>query len=326
MVEHRRQTLDCVIVAEETAPARTLVVATPRVTGTCSVLRMSAAAPPVARIEPGTSIRLETADCFSDQVRGPADLDSAIDWDAANPATGPVYIEGAKPGDVLVVEIQQILIADHGLMCTGAGWGMLGERIKQRSWRFLTIRAGEACWPGGPSLPIKPMIGVIGVAPAGEAVSCDTPGSHGGNLDTGLIGEGATLYLPVQVRGGLLAAGDLHAAMGDGEVAVTGIEVAGEVTLQVSLRQDLALTDPLLQNDEVVATIASAATLDAAARMATTAMADLLGSRLGIELSDAVMLMSAVGQLRISQMVNPLRTARFEMPKVAYEATYGRLI
>jgi amidase len=114
--------------------------------------------------------------------------------------------------------------------------------------------------------------------------------------------------------------------MGDGEVAGTGVEVAGEVTLQVSLRQDLALTDPLLENDEVVATIASAKTLDEAAALATTAMADLLHSRLGIELADAVMLMSAVGQLRISQIVDPLRTARFEMPKVAYEASYGRLI
>ena len=141
-----------------------------------------------------------------------------------------------------------------------------------------------------------------------------------------MIGEGATLYLPVQVCGALLAVGDLHAAMGDGEVGVTGVEVAGTVTLQVGLRRDLALTGPLLENDEVVATIASAATLDAAATMATTAMADLLHGRLDIELSDAVMLMSAVGQLRISQMVDPLRTARFEMPKVAYEATYGRLI
>jgi amidase len=301
-------------------------MATPTVTKDRSVLRMSGAAAPVARIHPGTSICLETADCFSDQVQGPADLGRAIDWDAVNPATGPVYIEGAEPGDVLVVRIQQILIADHGVMGTGAGWGVLGERLEQLSWRFLAIGDGEARWEGGPALPVKPMIGVIGVAPAGDDVPCETPGSHGGNLDTRLIGEGATLYLPVQVPGALLAAGDLHAAMGDGEVAGTGVEVAGEVTLQVSLRQDLALTDPLLENDEVVATIASAKTLDEAAALATTAMADLLHSRLGIELADAVMLMSAVGQLRISQIVDPLRTARFEMPKVAYEASYGRLI
>jgi amidase len=114
--------------------------------------------------------------------------------------------------------------------------------------------------------------------------------------------------------------------MGDGEVAVTGVEVAGEVTLQVGLRKDLALTDPVLEDGDMVATIASAETLDAAAKMATNAMADLLHARLGVELADAVMLMSAVGQLRVSQMVDPLRTARFEMPKSAYESRYGRLI
>lgn len=301
-------------------------MATPTVTKDQSVWRMSRAAAPVARIEPGSSIRLQTADCFSDQVQGPADVGRGINWNTLNPATGPVYVEGAEPGDVLAVHIEQILVADHGGMCTGAGWGVLGDRIEQLSWRFLTIRGGEACWEGGPSFAIKPMIGVIGVAPAGDDVPCDTPGPHGGNMDTRLIGEGATIYLPVQVPGALLAAGDLHAAMGDGEVASTGVEVAGAVTLQVSLRKDLALTDPVLENDDMVVTIASAETLDAAAKMATTAMADLLYTRLGIKLADAVMLMSAVGQLRISQMVDPLRTARFEMLKSAYEATYGRLI
>ena len=142
MAERRRQKLDCVIVPEETAPAMRLVVATPRVTRDHHVLRMSATASPVARIEPGTSIRRETADCFSDQVRG------RPTW--AVPSTGmpptrrrPVYIEGAEPGDVLAVQIQQILIADRGVMCTGAGWGMLGERIEQgagASLRSATAR------------------------------------------------------------------------------------------------------------------------------------------------------------------------------------------
>ena len=119
------------------------------------------------------------------------------------------------------------------------------------------------------------MIGVIGVAPAGDDVPCGTPGSHGGNMDTRLIGDGATIYLPVQAPGALLAVGDLHAAMGDGEIAFTGVEVAGAVTLQVSLREDMSLTDPVLENDDTVATIASAETLDEAAKMATNAMADL---------------------------------------------------
>jgi amidase len=290
------------------------------------VLSMSRTATPALLIQPDTSIRLETADCFADQIQGPDDVGRGIDWDTVNPATGPVFVEGAQPGDVLVVHVEHIDIADHGVMCTGGGWGVLGERIDTLQWRFLTVWDREAQWEGGPSFPIAPMIGVIGVAPAGDAVPCGTPGHHGGNMDTRLITEGATLYLPVFVPGALLAAGDLHAAMGDGEVAVTGVEVAGEITLHVDVRRDLQIVDPLLENDDLVATIASAQTLDQAAKMATDAMADLLHGRLGLSLPDAVMLMSAVGQLEISQVVDPLKTVRFEMPKLAYEHACGELL
>jgi len=298
---------------------------TPTVTSDHSILRMSHAAAPVARIAPGDTIRLETADCFADQITGPADVKS-FDWDSVNPATGPVFVEGAQPGDVLAVRIERVETGGRGIMCTGGGWGVLGDRIDEMTWRFLEVGAGGARWQGGPRVPLQPMIGVIGVAPAGADVPCGTPGSHGGNMDTRLIGEGATLYLPVQVSGALLAAGDLHAAMGDGEVAVTGIEVAGAVTLQVTLRRDLRLHDPVVETEELVATIASAATLDEAAGLATHAMADLLHERLGLDPAEAVMLMSAGGHVRVSQMVDPLRTVRFEMPKAVYEPALGALL
>jgi amidase len=290
------------------------------------VFAMSAAAPPAARIRLGEHVSLETADCFADQVHGPDDVRRGLDWDTINPATGPVYVEGAGPGMALAVRVERIETAARGVMCTGGGWGVLGERIEELSWRFLTVRDGAAQWEGGPAFPVKPMIGVIGVAPVGGDVPCGTPGHHGGNMDTRLIAEGATIYLPVAVPGALLAAGDLHAVMGDGEVAVTGVEVAGEITLQVSLRADLALSDPLLENDDLVVTIASAETLDEAAKMATDAMADLLHARLGVSLADAVMLMSAAGNLRISQVVDPLRTVRFELPKAIIEPVYGPLL
>jgi amidase len=298
---------------------------TPTVTKDHSILRMSRHAAPVARIASGGTIRLETADCFSDQVTGPADV-RGLDWDTVNPATGPVLVEGAEPGDVLAVRIERLETGSRGVMCTGGGWGVVGDRIAELTWQFLDIGNGAASWEGGPAVPLKPMIGVIGVAPAGDDVPCGTPGPHGGNMDTRLIGEGATLYLPVQVSGALLAAGDLHAAMGDGEVAVTGVEVAGVVTLRVTLRRDLRLSDPVVETDELVATIASAATLDEAAGLATHAMADLLHERLGLDLADAVMLMSAGGHVRVSQMVDPLRTVRFEMPKALYEPSRGALL
>ena len=290
------------------------------------VLSMSASARPAVRVDPPSYVQLETADCFGDQIRGPADVDRGMDWEHINPATGPVYVAGAEPGDVLAIRVESIDIAEQGVMCTGGGFGVLGDTIEQTKWRFLPIRDGLALWDDQSSIPIAPMIGVIGVAPAREAVPCETPGPHGGNMDTRLIAEGAVVYLPVQVTGALLAVGDLHAAMGDGEVGVTGIEVSGSVVLHVGLRRDLALTDPLLENATSVATIASARTLDEAAEAATRHMASLLHGRLGMPLHDAVMLMSAAGNLEVSQVVDPLKTARFVMPKLAYERSCGRLV
>jgi amidase len=292
----------------------------------CHVLAMSRDARPAVHIPAGSRVHLETADCFAGQICGMEDVERGIDWDRINPATGPVFVKGAMPGDALSVRIIRIEVGRRGVMCTGGGWGALGDIIAELHWRFLDIADGEARWDDRLSIPVRPMIGVLGVAPAGDPVPCGTPGHHGGNLDTRLIAEGATVYLPVAVEGALLAAGDLHAAMGDGEVAVTGIEVPGRVALDVDVRRDLKLSDPLVEDDERVATIASAFTLDEAAETATRAMADLLSERLGLPLHDAVMLMSAVGDLEVSQIVDPLRTARFVMYKESFEPAFGPLL
>lgn len=290
------------------------------------VLAMSAEAPPVLRVQPPALVELETADCFGDQIHSMADVERGIDWDRINPATGPVYVERAAPGDTLVARVESIETASQGIMCTGGGFGVLADRIPRLHWRFLRIDEGVASWDDDVAIRTEPMIGVIGVAPEGEPVPCGTPGHHGGNMDTKLITEGATVYLPVVAPGALLAVGDLHAAMGDGEVAVTGVEVAGRVVLHVDIRRDLTLRDPLVETSELVATIASAESLDEAADMATHAMAELLSTGLGMALHDAVMLMSAVGDLQVSQVVDPLKTARFTMPKAMYETTHGLLL
>jgi amidase len=159
------------------------------------------------------------------------------------------------------------------------------------------------------------MIGVIGVAPAGAPVSTAAPGAHGGNMDTRLIGVGALLYLPIAHQGALFAAGDLHAAMGDGEICGTGVEVSGSITVRLDVRRDLRIEEPVLEGGDAVVTIASAVTLDEAAEAATRHMADLLMDRLGLDLEVATMLMSAGGDLQVSQIVDPLRTARFVLPK-----------
>jgi amidase len=278
------------------------------------VFALSAKAIPAARVEDGAVVTLETADCFSDQVRQADDRLETVDWDQINPATGPVFVEGAAPGDVLAVEVQRIETAAQGVMAVSDGFGVLAERFPGTACTIVPLADGEAELPGGVRVPVRPMIGVLGVAPSGEPVPTGTPGSHGGNMDTVLVREGATVFFPVAAPGALLAAGDLHAVMGDGEICGTGVEVAGSVRLRLTVRRDLALVNPVVVTRDVVATIASAPTLDEAAALATRDMADLLMSRLGLDATAATMVMSAAGDLRVSQVVDPLRTARFELP------------
>jgi amidase len=272
-------------------------------------------AEPALSIPAGTRLRLETADCFDDQVLVEGDVLSAIDWDRINPATGPVYVEGAHPGDVVSVLIESIDIGHQGVMAVAPGFGVLGDEFPEQVHRIVPIEDGAARIADGVVVPLRPMIGVIGVAPAGAPESTASPGAHGGNMDTRLIGAGAVVYLPVAREGALFAAGDLHAAMGDGEICGTGVEVSGSITLRLDVRSDLQIEEPVLETLDLVATIASAATLDAAAEAATRHMAALLTQRLGISLEVATMLMSAGGDLQISQIVDPLRTARFTLPK-----------
>ncbi|HVJ49819.1 acetamidase/formamidase family protein [Desulfitobacterium sp.] len=279
------------------------------------VYAMSALNQPVLRVENGATVLFETCDCFENQIKSVDTEFEALDWNRINPATGPVYIEGAQPGDILEVKIEHIEIADHGVMMTGPDLGMLGDRLSKNVIRLIPIRDSKAVYEGRVELPLKPMIGVIGTAPAGDPVACGTPGEHGGNMDCTIIGEGTTLYLPVNVPGALLAMGDLHAAMGDGEVSVCGLEVQGEVTVTISVLKDRQLPLPLAKTASSMYAIASAKTLDEAVLDATRNLVGLLTTMTNGTLNeyDAVNLLSLTGNLQICQVVDPLKTVRFEL-------------
>jgi amidase len=281
---------------------------------------------PALSVRAGASVRLETADCFDGQVQAQDDVLDALDWDRVNPATGPVYVEGARPGDVLSVLVESVDFGHQGVMAVAQGFGVLSEAFPEQLHRIVPIEDGTARIADGVAVPLRPMIGVIGVAPAGAPVSTASPGRHGGNLDTRLITVGTTVYLPVAHEGALFAAGDLHAAMGDGEICGTGVEVSGSIAVRVDVRSDLRIEEPVLETRDLVVTIASAETLDAAAETATRHMAALLTQRMGISLEVAVMLMSAGGDVQVSQIVDPLRTARFALPKSTIAGLGGELL
>ncbi|SFB96223.1 amidase [Pragia fontium DSM 5563 = ATCC 49100] len=280
------------------------------------IYAMSASNPPVCRVPPKTDICFQTCDCFEDQIESKDTPFNGLDWNRINPATGPVYIEGAQPGDILKVTIKAITVtAKQAVMVTMPQLGVLGDELTQAEVKIVPLQDGFAHLPGGIQSPLKPMIGVIGVAPEGEAISCGTPDKHGGNMDSKIIRQGATLWLPVNVEGALLALGDLHAGMGDGEVSGCGLEVAGEVVLSVEVIKGKRYPLPMVIDEQYVYTIASELTVDEAVTSATKNMTNLLVEQGNLTRSDAISLMSIVGDLQICQVVDPLKTCRFAMPQ-----------
>ncbi|HIS40441.1 MAG TPA: acetamidase/formamidase family protein [Candidatus Aphodovivens avistercoris] len=282
----------------------------------------SKGAEPALRVASGETVRIRTKDCFGNQVQTPEDELDSIDWDAINPATGPIYVEGAVAGGALKVAIERIELDAQTASCTGKDEGVYGDKLEAWSTRLCAVEGDELVWDDKVRLPLKPMIGVIGVAPAGEPVNCGTPSSHGGNMDTTQIGAGATLYFPVAVDGALFGCGDMHAVMGDGEVSVSGAEVAGHATVTLTALPDLALDTPLLETADEFGVIYSAPSLDEAADGAVHRLVDLVAARTGQDPADLVMLFSLCGDVRVSQMVDPNKTVRFMVPKRVLDA-YG---
>ncbi len=275
---------------------------------------------PALTVSSGETVRIRTKDCFGNQVRSAEDKLDNIDWDAINPATGPIFVQGATPGGALKVRIDNIELDAQTASCTGKDEGVYGDKLDGWSTHLCAIEGDNLIWSDKLSIPLNPMIGVIGVAPAGEPVNCGTPGNHGGNMDNTAITTGATLYFPVAVEGALFGCGDMHAAMGDGEISVSGAEVAGWATVTLTALPNLKLTDPLIENSTHFGVISSAESLDAAADRAVHTMVDLLHNRTGVAQAELVMLLSLVGNVQVCQMVDPEKTVRFMVPKYVLES------
>ena len=275
---------------------------------------------PVLKVPSGETVRIRTKDCFGNQLQGPEDQLSEIDWEAINPATGPIYVEGAVAGGTLKVHIDNIELDAQTSSCTGKDEGVCGDRFSDWATHFCKVEDGKVVWDERLSIPLAPMIGVIGVAPEGEPVNCGTPGKHGGNMDNTAIAAGATLYFPVAVDGALFGCGDMHAVRGDGEVSVSGAEVAGYATVTLTALPELSVPNPLIENDTHFGIIVSAESLDKAAELAVQQMVDLLASRTNESEADLVMLLSLVADVRVCQMVDPEKTVRFMVPKYVLDA------
>jgi len=279
-----------------------------------------AVAPPVATVKPGDVIDTRTVDCFGNAIRKPGDTLSMVKGD--NPLTGPFFVDGAEPGDTLVVKILELTVdGDQGIGALAPGFGALNETsytpmlhapVPEKIWFFPIDRAkNEATFKALDSnfttrIPLHPFLGCLGVAPAlGEARSSITPAEHGGNMDAPEASAGNTVYFPVHVRGALLYLGDGHAAMGDGEIAGTAIEVAMHARVQIDLIKGKAIHWPRFENAQSIMALGAYRPLDDALRIAFTELIGWIHDETGLSDLDAYELLSQVGKVHVTEMVDP---------------------
>jgi len=278
--------------------------------------------PPRLRLMAPAEVTIATLDARGGQFTRPEDVEvTAPDYrdrfPKANPATGPIFVEGAAPGDVLTAEIVRIALGERGYSLVKPGFGVIPEMVAKPVARFAEVKDGAIDF-AGVRLPLRPMVGVIATAPAGEPIGTAYVGRHGGNLDCNLIAEGTTVHLPVRVPGGLFFIGDVHATMGDGEISGSGFEIAAEITVRLGLLKGAATEWPWLETADRIVTLASAPDFDAAAEAAIRAMIPIIMARHGVSEPDAYMLASIRGDLRVNQACrSPIDTSvRFEFPKI----------
>ena len=281
------------------------------------VYNFSAKNEPVKNVEKGEIVVFKTLDCFSNQVRSQDQLITSIDFNRVNPATGPVYVEGAKEGDVLVVDLLDIEVEDRGFIATLPDTGPLFEEGGLRT-KEVPIEDGYIVF-NDVKLPINPMVGVIGVAPKTEEIACGFPGAHGGNMDCSKVVKGSRLYFPVNVDGALFQLGDLHASMGDGEIAGSGVEIPGLVTVKLDIIKDFKLDWPILETKDMWYAIGSDQEFEKALHYSSKQIQDLICKTYGWDRTDAYLYMSAAGSLEICQACKPSDlplAVRFGVPKV----------
>lgn len=276
--------------------------------------------PPAIHVNPGETIVFETLDALDDQIHSNDDPATNVNLDHVNAATGPVYINGARPGDTLVAEILDIQPWEWGAALIIPGFGFLQDTLPGPYTKVVQIKKdGSMRFGEKVTLPARPMIGTIGVAPK-ESITTLSSGSHGGNLDTTDICPGSKVYLPVLVEGALFGVGDVHATMGDGEVCGTGVECGADVTIRLELLKDFPIARPRIETAKEIMTVASAEGLEIAIKIALQDMVGWLQKDKGLTAEEAYVLASLSGNVRIGQIVDPAVTVRVALPKDIFKA------
>lgn len=304
---------------------------------------------PLLTVDPGTVIELSTEDCYGGLVRGFGDLPSQVcTFPYLNPVTGPIAVRGAEPGDTIAVHFVDIRPArDWAISSTFPHFGaltathttaMLHAALEERVWVYdVDVSRGICRYKARNSdleveLPLDPMHGTVGLAPAAnEVIMSLTPGAHGGNMDTPEIRTGTTVYFGVNVSGGLVAMGDGHCRQGEGEVCGSGVESAMETVVVVDLIKGGAPAWPRIESDHYLMCTGSTRPLEDAYRVSQHDLVTWTGSLLGLDDLDAMQLVSQTGLAPVANVVDTNYTMVAKLPKTvlsgieAFDGTHGRL-
>ncbi|SNB71594.1 amidase [Arboricoccus pini] len=290
---------------------------------------------PALRVAPGQTCFFECRDASNGQLTPTsrvADV-GTLDFGQVNPVTGPVHVDGAEPGDALKVTIHQFEASGFGWTANIPGFGILADQFKEAAlalWSYDKTGQAPAAYGKSAKVPLKPMVGTIGNAPAAPGLhSIIPPRRVGGNMDIRDIGTGTELWLPVEVEGALFSLGDCHAAQGDGEVCGTAIETSMSVAVTIDLVKDANLATPRFTTKGPVTrhldeagyevTTGVGPDLMAGARDAVARMVDLLTAEHGMAPEEAYMLCSVCADLRISEIVNqPNWVVAFYFPRIVF--------
>lgn len=278
---------------------------------------------PIAVVRPGEEVEITTWDAYGGVVTPSQTFNEAVEKGlvgALNPVTGPIFIEGAKPGDTLGVEIVDIELPAYGGVSIIPGFGALEGwlNLLDPVTKISYIEDGKIIYRTGHdkviTLKAEPFVGTIGVSPSYEAVQTLAPGPHGGNMDCPDVKPGNILYLPVNVEGALFGLGDVHAVQGDGEICGTAVEVSAKVTVKFTVHRK-AISWPRVESEDMVMAVCSARPLEDAARLAFRELINWMVEEYGWKRDDAYMFLSLAAKARIAQIVDPLYTVAAKLDK-----------
>jgi acetamidase/formamidase len=273
---------------------------------------------PVGRVRPGERVTIHTDDAFESRITKKEDLPSRALATAKflNPQTGPIFVEGAEPGDTLAVHIESIeptrdfavsvLIPYFGGLTSTNLTRTLQEPLPERVWIWDLVDGGDNLLNEelGVKLPWEPFLGTLAVAPDLEAITALAPGPFGGNMDVPDVKPGNTVYLPVWNSGALVYTGDCHARQGQGELCGVAMEITSRVTVVFEVIKDKAIEWPRIESDEAIMVVGSARPMEDAARIANTELILWLEQEYGYDCWDAYQLLTQAGGLYVGNMVD----------------------